>query len=1029
MSSQLGHTSVNGSLGATLPGVPDEYRCPLSGSIMSDPVRLETGSVFQRAAIASWFLEGHDTCPETGRKLRRSTLEPDAALKTSVNRWLKDQTAAARAAAAQSSARTPTSPRPSPQPDLTSTPVETSTAAAASATAGGVQGISLRDAASSPSGKTAEGGAAGQQTAKPVRSVFANKWETSDGAGAGADSTAVAATDTVPESALAPLPTAPEPVIDAWTETRASGLSPRLPADGAVSSSSVQQQQQQSAEQPRSPSQPVRSIFADKWGSQSHPVPLANAAFGSISAVSSDSFSSAPGRGGLIGVGSVGGGAGGGSEGRKDATDERGEVESRPASPPRLLPRRRLPSPRPVRSIFADKWAGGGTSEPATSTPVTPTASDHGRRSSIDHPAVMPTSAPLDARLPAGPPLEGATEPKSVFAHQWAGAQWADNTASQQRGPVSQQQQHQQPSPDHSRRSSYDPESGVPASFAPPAGSGGGAPVAGLHRASSAGSSSVAPSLQGSDFSVPHSTYSYYSQEQQRNHETSLQVRNQTQQAYSGFSKFADWTPPDHAIAAQRTGPAPNPMSLVDRINAGAVRQPPDLGGYAGLHLQPPAYSAAKAQWQAAQAATPGYQQHPLQQVPQQQQHPVKLDRWGVPISQPFSIHDPNHPQQQQQQQAKQHQQQHQHQHQHQQHQQEEAPNGSHSAVAPGGPHASVPGLAAASGLAAAPASAAPSAALVPRTLPAANGQGPVRLPLKGFSFSLVGYRLSADKTTELAQLMAAVRSLGAEHYRWPVQPGTVTTLLLHPTICQGAFEGNRLEFVAKEFLMKPPIQFFRGLDVLQMSARLQRRPTAREAAACELLPCGVVIITDAATIAAEPAVLKRLFGKMRQAAQNCGRSRTWGIRMSPSELDKLKQAYRRSHQKEVGQALQMFESRLAPKTEVQVAHAAVTGPTFTSNAGAAQALAAVLAPTEISSSHVADPPQLVRDAVKVAYRHMGDCRHVMLASVDAAAVATGSNQSSILAVDGLGGALDLLTSIVEHLEGTLHRRGGEHDM
>lgn len=59
----------------------------------------------------------------------------------------------------------------------------------------------------------------------------------------------------------------------------------------------------------------------------------------------------------------------------------------------------------------------------------------------------------------------------------------------------------------------------------------------------------------------------------------------------------------------------------------------------------------------------------------------------------------------------------------------------------------------------------------------------------------------------------------------------------------------------------------------------------------------------------------------------------------------------------------------------------------------------------------------------------MGDCRHVMLASVDAAAVATGSNQSSILAVDGLGGALDLLTSIVEHLEGTLHRRGGEHDM
>lgn len=52
-----------------------------------------------------------------------------------------------------------------------------------------------------------------------------------------------------------------------------------------------------------------------------------------------------------------------------------------------------------------------------------------------------------------------------------------------------------------------------------------------------------------------------------------------------------------------------------------------------------------------------------------------------------------------------------------------------------------------------------------------------------------------------------------------------------------------------------------------------------------------------------------------------------------------------------------------------------------------------------------------------------------MLASVDAAAVATGGSQSSILAVDGLGGALELLTSIVEHLEGTLHRRGGDHHL
>ncbi len=57
-----------------------------------------------------------------------------------------------------------------------------------------------------------------------------------------------------------------------------------------------------------------------------------------------------------------------------------------------------------------------------------------------------------------------------------------------------------------------------------------------------------------------------------------------------------------------------------------------------------------------------------------------------------------------------------------------------------------------------------------------AVASGRVRAPSK---------RPRPSSAQELGQLMALVRSLGAEHYRWPVQPGTVTTLLLHPTICQ----------------------------------------------------------------------------------------------------------------------------------------------------------------------------------------------------------------------------------------------------
>ena len=38
--------------------------------------------------------------------------------------------------------------------------------------------------------------------------------------------------------------------------------------------------------------------------------------------------------------------------------------------------------------------------------------------------------------------------------------------------------------------------------------------------------------------------------------------------------------------------------------------------------------------------------------------------------------------------------------------------------------------------------------------------------------------------------------------------------------LLQGAFENNPSGFEAKDFLNKPPIQFFRGLDYLQIAAR-----------------------------------------------------------------------------------------------------------------------------------------------------------------------------------------------------------------
>lgn len=57
----------------------------------------------------------------------------------------------------------------------------------------------------------------------------------------------------------------------------------------------------------------------------------------------------------------------------------------------------------------------------------------------------------------------------------------------------------------------------------------------------------------------------------------------------------------------------------------------------------------------------------------------------------------------------------------------------------------------------------------------------------------------------------------------------------------------------------------------------------------------------------------------------------------------------------------------------------------------------------------------------------MADCRHVIIASGDRGLVQKAASQATVLACDGLGATLDLITQIVEHLEATCHRPGEPH--
>ena len=56
--------------------VPDEYICPITAEIMTDPVTTLDGFTYERAAITEW-LRTKDTSPKTGATLESKMLIPN----------------------------------------------------------------------------------------------------------------------------------------------------------------------------------------------------------------------------------------------------------------------------------------------------------------------------------------------------------------------------------------------------------------------------------------------------------------------------------------------------------------------------------------------------------------------------------------------------------------------------------------------------------------------------------------------------------------------------------------------------------------------------------------------------------------------------------------------------------------------------------------------------------------------------------------------------------------------------------------
>lgn len=68
----------------------EDFRCPISLEMMTDPVTISTGQTYDRASIQKWFKAGNLLCPKTGDKLSTTELVPNSSLRKIIHQFCAD---------------------------------------------------------------------------------------------------------------------------------------------------------------------------------------------------------------------------------------------------------------------------------------------------------------------------------------------------------------------------------------------------------------------------------------------------------------------------------------------------------------------------------------------------------------------------------------------------------------------------------------------------------------------------------------------------------------------------------------------------------------------------------------------------------------------------------------------------------------------------------------------------------------------------------------------------------------------------
>ncbi|KAJ6760674.1 U BOX DOMAIN-CONTAINING [Salix purpurea] len=80
----------------------EDFRCPISLELMTDPVTVSTGQTYDRSSIQRWLKAGNMTCPKTGERMTSPELVPNTTLRKLIQQFCTDVGVCASSSGGQS---------------------------------------------------------------------------------------------------------------------------------------------------------------------------------------------------------------------------------------------------------------------------------------------------------------------------------------------------------------------------------------------------------------------------------------------------------------------------------------------------------------------------------------------------------------------------------------------------------------------------------------------------------------------------------------------------------------------------------------------------------------------------------------------------------------------------------------------------------------------------------------------------------------------------------------------------------------